>query len=212
MVNVLKQKKLKGYVLPTLYVIILMLVFGAVSLVSSMMKSNPDYLYSIGIITRDTQAVISEPNDVPIISRPYNSETVSVDKYFYDVNSEADKQENSLIYFQNTYMKNTGILYKDNETFDAIAVLSGKVINVRADDILGNVVEIEHNTNLRTIYYSLGEVKVKVGDMLIQGQTIGVSGANNITENKNNLLFEAYYNGALVNPESIYDVDATTLN
>lgn len=208
----LKQKKLKGYVLPTLYVIILMLVFGAVSLVSSMMKSNPDYLYSIGIITRDTQAVISEPNDVPIISRPYNSETVSVDKYFYDVNSEADKQENSLIYFQNTYMKNTGILYKDNETFDAIAVLSGKVINVRADDILGNVVEIEHNTNLRTIYYSLGEVKVKVGDMLIQGQTIGVSGANNITENKNNLLFEAYYNGALVNPESIYDVDATTLN
>lgn len=212
MVNVLKQKKLKGYVLPTLYVIILMLVFGAVSLVSSMMKSNPDYLYSIGIITRDTQTVISEPNDVPIISRPYNSETVSVDKYFYDVNSEADKQENSLIYFQNTYMKNTGILYKDNETFDAIAVLSGKVINVRADDILGNVVEIEHNTNLRTIYYSLGEVKVKVGDMLIQGQTIGVSGANNITENKNNLLFEAYYNGALVNPESIYDVDATTLN
>lgn len=208
----LKQKKLKGYVLPTLYVIILMLVFGAVSLVSSMMKSNPDYLYSIGIITRDTQTVISEPNDVPIISRPYNSETVSVDKYFYDVNSEADKQENSLIYFQNTYMKNTGILYKDNETFDAIAVLSGKVLNVRADDILGNVVEIEHNTNLRTIYYSLGEVKVKVGDMLIQGQTIGVSGANNITENKNNLLFEAYYNGALVNPESIYDVDATTLN
>lgn len=208
----LKQKKLKGYVLPTLYVIILMLVFGAVSLVSSMMKSNPDYLYSIGIITRDTQTVISEPNDVPIISRPYNSETVSVDKYFYDVNSEADKQENSLIYFQNTYMKNTGILYKDNETFDAIAVLSGKVLNVRSDDILGNVVEIEHNTNLRTIYYSLGEVKVKVGDMLIQGQTIGVSGANNITENKNNLLFEAYYNGALVNPESIYDVDATTLN
>ena len=208
----LKQKKLKGYVLPTLYVIILMLVFGAVSLVSSMMKSNPDYLYSIGIITRDTQTVISEPNDVPIISRPYNSETVSVDKYFYDVNSEADKQENSLIYFQNTYMKNTGILYKDNETFDAIAVLSGKVLNVRADDILGNVVEIEHNTNLRTIYYSLGEVKVKVGDMLIQGQTIGVSGANNLTENKNNLLFEAYYNGALVNPESIYDVDATTLN
>ena len=207
----MKQKKLRGYVLPTLYVIILMLVFGAVSLVSSMLKSNPDYLYSIGIINMDTRTVV-ETNDVPIISRPYTSEAVSVDKYFYDINAEEDKQVNSLIYFQNTYMKNTGILYKDNEAFDAIAVLSGKVLNVRSDDILGNVVEIEHNTNLRTIYYSLGEVKVKVGDMLIQGQTIGVSGANNITENKNSLLFEAYYNGALVNPESIYDVDATTLN
>jgi len=109
-------------------------------------------------------------------------------------------------------MKNTGILYKSDESFDVLAVLSGKVINVREDEILGNVVEVEHNTNLRTIYYSLGEVKVKLGDMLIGGQTIGVSGTNNISESKNSLLFEAYYNGALVNPESIYDVDATTLN
>ncbi len=207
----MKQKKLRGYVLPTLYVIILMLVFGAVSLVSSMLKSNPDYLYSIGIINTDTRTVV-ETNDVPIISRPYTSEAVSVDKYFYDINAEEDKQVNSLIYFQNTYMKNTGILYKAQESFDAVAVLSGKVLNVRTDEILGNVVEVEHNTNLRTIYYSLGEVKVKVGDMLIQGQTIGTSGANNISEAKNSLLFEAYYNGALVNPESIYDVDATTLN
>lgn len=207
----MKQKKLRGYVLPTLYVIILMLVFGAVSLVSSMLKSNPDYLYSIGIINTDTRTVV-ETNDVPIISRPYTSEAVSVDKYFYDINAEEDKQVNSLIYFQNTYMKNTGILYKAQESFDAVAVLSGKVLNVRTDEILGNVVEVEHNTNLRTIYYSLGEVKVKVGDMLIQGQTIGTSGANKISEAKNSLLFEAYYNGALVNPESIYDVDATTLN
>lgn len=207
----MKQKKLRGYVLPTLYVIILMLVFGAVSLVSSMLKSNPDYLYSIGIINTDTRTVV-ETNDVPIISRPYTSEAVSVDKYFYDTNATEDKQVNSLIYFQNTYMKNTGILYKAEESFDAVAVLSGKVLNVRTDEILGNVVEVEHNTNLRTIYYSLGEVKVKAGDMLIQGQTIGTSGANNISEAKNSLLFEAYYNGALVNPESIYDVDATTLN
>ncbi len=207
----MRQKKLRGYVLPTLYVIILMLVFGAVSLVSSMLKSNPDYLYSIGIINTDTRTVV-ETNDVPIISRPYTSEAVSVDKYFYDINAEEDKQVNSLIYFQNTYMKNTGILYKAQESFDAVAVLSGKVLNVRTDEIFGNVVEVEHNTNLRTIYYSLGEVKVKVGDMLIQGQTIGTSGANKISEAKNSLLFEAYYNGALVNPESIYDVDATTLN
>ena len=208
----MKQKKLRGYVLPTLYVIILMLVFGAVSLVTSMMKSNPDYLYSIGIINHETQTVVGEPNDVPIVARPYNSEKVSVDKYFYDVNATEDKQVNALIYFQNTYMKNTGILYKSDESFDVLAVLSGKVINVREDEILGNVVEVEHNTNLRTIYYSLGEVKVKLGDMLIGGQTIGVSGTNNISESKNSLLFEAYYNGALVNPESIYDVDATTLN
>jgi len=209
----LKQKKLKGYVLPTLYVIILMLVFGAVSLVSSMMKSNPDYLYSIGIIDTDTRTVVEVPGEItPEIIRPYDSEAVSVDKYFYDVNDEADKQINALIYFQNTYMKNTGVLYKAEEAFDCVAVLSGTVLNIREDDILGKVVEIEHNTNLRTIYYSLSDVKVNVGDMLIQGQTIGTSGANNISENKNNLLFEVYYNGALINPETFYTMDVSTLN
>lgn len=208
----MKQKKLKGYVLPTLYVIILMLVFGAVSLVSSMMESNPNYLYSIGIINKDAETVIGEPNDVPVIVKPFTSESVVVDKYFYDTNDTEDKQEKALIYFQNTYMKNTGIIYKASDVFDVVSVLSGTVLNVREDEILGNVVEVEHNTNLRTIYYSLGEVKVKAGDMIIGGQTIGVSGSNNISTEKNCLLFEAYYKGALVNPETIYDVDATTLN
>ena len=46
----MKQRKLKGYVLPTLYVGLLMLIFGTVSLVSTLMKSNPTYLYSIGVL------------------------------------------------------------------------------------------------------------------------------------------------------------------
>lgn len=198
--------------MPTLYVIILMLVFGAVSLVSSMMKSNPDYLYAIGIINPDVKTVMNEPNDTPEIIKPFTSEAVSVDTYFYDVNETEEKQVKALIYFKNTYMKNTGILYKSEEEFDVVSVLSGTVLNIREDDILGNVVEIEHNNNLRTIYYSLGSVDVKVGDMLIQGQTIGKSGGNNISDNKNSLLFEVYYKGSLINPETFYTMDVTTLN
>lgn len=208
----MKQRKLRGYVLPTIYVIILILVFGAVSFISSIRGDETDYLYSVGIINNDTQTVVNEPNDIPIIGRPYNSEGVSVLKNYYDVNETPEKQINGLIYFQNTYMKNTGILYRADEAFDAVAILSGTVINVREDDILGNVVEVEHNTDLRTIYYSLGEVKVKIGDMVVSNQTIGVSGRNNISEDQNCLLFEAYYKGALVNPENLYDVDANTLN
>ena len=45
----LKHRKLKGYVLPTLYVIVLIVIFGAVSLVSSLMQVNPDYLYSVDV-------------------------------------------------------------------------------------------------------------------------------------------------------------------
>ena len=74
------------------------------------------------------------------------------------------------------------------------------------------MVEIEHNPNLRTIYYSLGEVNVKVGEVLNQGDLIGVSGENNITDSSSNLLFEVYYNGTLLNPEEFYSMDITTLN
>ena len=209
----MKQRKLKGYVFPTLYVIILMLVFGTVSLISSFMKTNPNYLYSVGVIENISTPVVNIDGSITEgVSKPYVGEKVNVDKYFYDVNDDADKQANSLIYFENTYMKNTGILYKADEAFDCVMVLDGTVLNIKEDDILGNVVEIEHNTNLITIYYSVDNLSVKVGDVLAQGEIIASSGANNISDNKNNLLFEVYYNGALVNPEDFYNMDPSTLN
>ena len=60
-------------------------------------------------------------------------------------------------------------------------------------------------------YYSLGEVNVKVGEVLSQGDIIGTSGENNITTQSSNLLFEVYYNGTLLNPEEFYLMDVTTL-
>ena len=210
----MKKKKLRGYVLPTLYVLILMLVFGAVSIVSSLFNTNPNYLYSIGILNGGSTPVIGEnpenPDSFPII-KPYTSENVEIAKYFYDTKSDEDKQQNSLIYYENTYMKNTGILYSSDEEFDCITVLDGKVANIKDDEVLGKVVEIEHNQNLRTIYYSLANIDVKVGDTLSQGEIIGKSGLNKISDAKNNLLFEVYYNGTLLNPEEFYFMNAEDL-
>ena len=86
-----------------------------------------------------------------------------------------------------------------------------KVVNIKNDEVLGHVVEIEHNQNLRTIYYSLGNIDVKVGDTLSQGEIIGKSGLNKISDAKNNLLFEVYYNGTLLNPEEFYFMNAEDL-
>lgn len=210
----MKQRKLKGYVLPTLYVIILMFIFGTVSLISTLLETKPNYLYSIGVIKGSESLPVINTNGVQesSISRPYTSDSVTIDKYFYDIQGEEEKQQNALIIFENTYMKNTGVLYKSEETFDCVAVLNGTVLNIKKDEILGNVVEIEHNTNLRTIYYGLSEVNVKVGDMLNQGDLIGKSGTNKISNNKNSLLFEVYYNGTLINPESFYEMDISSLN
>lgn len=208
----MKHRKLKGYVLPTLYVIVLIVIFGAVSLVSSLMQVNPNYLYSVDVLKDVSTPVIETVDDATKIVRPYTSANVHIETYFYDVNASVEDQQKSLIYFENTYMKNTGVLYQADETFDCVAVLNGTVLNIKEDDILGNVVEIEHNANLRTIYYSLGEVQVQVGEVLNQGDLIGTSGENNINNQQSNLLFEVYYNGTLLNPEEFYQMDVATLN
>lgn len=192
----------------------LIVIFGAVSLVSSLMQVSPSYLYSTGIL-RDVTTTVVETEDDDLqeksIIRPYTSDNVKIATYFYDINDEAEEQEKSLIYFENTYMKNTGVLYQAEEVFDCVAVLEGTVLNIKEDDILGNVVEIEHNANLRTIYYSLGEVNVEVGEVLAQGDLIGTSGNNNISTADNNLLIEVYYNGTLLDPEEFYEMDVATL-
>lgn len=208
----MKQRKLRSYVLPTLYVIVLMLIFGTVSLVTTLMKTNPNYFYSVGILKDISSPVISTTGEISGIIKPYLSENVEVEKTFYDVDAPAEDQANSLIVFDNTYMKNTGVLYKSEEAFDCVSVLDGKVIKVYQDDILGNVVEVEHNTNLRTVYYSIDDIQVKVGDEITQAMVIGTSSNSKISENKYNLLFEVYYNGALINPLEFYEMDASTLN
>ena len=208
----LRRKKLRGYVLPTLYVIVLIVIFGAVSLVSSLMQVNPNYLYSVDVIKDVTESVVETVEEPVQIIKPYISEAVSIKTHFYDVDASSEEQEQSLIYFEDTYMKNTGVLYQASEAFDAVAVLNGTVLNIREDEILGNVVEVEHNSNLRTIYYSLGEVNVQVGEVLSQGDIIGTSGKNSIMDGSNYLLFEVYYNGTLLNPEDFYLMNVEDLN
>lgn len=152
----MKHRKLKGYVLPTLYVIVLIVIFGAVSLVSSLMQVNPSYLYSVNVLKDISMPVVETLEEDKQIVRPYTSDSVRIKTYFYDVDGTIEEQQQSLIYFENTYMKNTGVLYQDDQVFDCVAVLGGTVLNIKEDNILGNVVEIEHTPNLRTIYYSLG--------------------------------------------------------
>lgn len=208
----MRHRKLRSYVMPALYVIILMLVFGAVSLVSTLMKSNPTYLYAIGLIKdREAIPVVGGDNLPDVVIKPFAIDA-SIATYFYDKDGTKEEQEKALIYYQNTYMKNTGVLYNAKDAFDIIMPLDGKIINIKEDEILGKYIEVEHNTNLRTVYYSVDDIKVKVGDELKQGEIIAKSGSNKISENKNNLLFEVYYNGTLINPEEFYNMSVDELN
>ena len=144
------------------------------------------------------------------IIRPYTSTDVSATIPYYNIDGTNDEQAAALIYYEGIYMQNTGVLYTSNNAFDVVSILDGTVKNIKEDSLMGNIVEIEHTNNLTTVYQSLGEVKVKVGDTVKQGDIIATSGQNKITTDTSNALhFEVFYKGEVFNPEEFYLLDYT---
>ncbi len=140
------------------------------------------------------------------IVRPYLDSSVSISKTYYDYQGENTDQENAIIYYEDTYIQNSGVDYASQNTFDVVSILDGVVLSVEENDVLGTTVEIRHSNDLISVYQSLSEVSVKKDDQVIQGQIIAKSGLSNINKDLgNHLHFELYYKGKIVNPEEYYN-------
>lgn len=207
----MKGRKLKKFVLPSLYVAVLGILFISIAFLGATFQDSPDYgTLSVSAMRDVTVPVVSTPTAV--IVKPYTSENVIISKSFYDRADEEAKQQQSLVYYENTYLQNSGTLYSSDEEFEIYAVTDGTVTKVSQDDILGNVVEITHNNNLKSVYYSLGEVYVKENDAISTSTVIGKSGDNKLENEKENcLLFEVYYNGTAMDPEDFYNMNLNDL-
>lgn len=201
----MKKRKLKKIVVYGIYALSFVFVIGAIYLlnISNVPTSfEEDVLYVNDIILEDTLPVVSIKE---LILRPFLDDTVVIARNFYDVTASADSQQASLIYYDGTYIPNSGVDYKAIDKFDIVSILDGTVTKVSESSLLGKIIEITHNNNIVTSYQSLSEVSVNEGDMVVQGQIIGKSGEANIsTELGNHLHFEMIYNGQVVNPENYY--------
>lgn len=214
----MNKRKLKSFVLPTVYIMVIGILFISISFIGSALQSKVKYddNLSVNALEDNVTPVIKneeETNETDKkIVKPFTSTAVSISKSYYDMQDDEKTQQNSLVYYENTYLQNSGVLYSSNETFDILSVYDGTVTNVSKDEILGNVVEITHNPNLKTIYYSLGEISVKKDDLVNSGTIIGKSGSNLLDEEQNNcLLFEVYYNGNTIDPEDFYNMNVNDL-
>lgn len=200
-----KRLKLKPFVLPTVYVMIILTLVCATYLQSrnlSKPKENLDYVNGTNL--DDSVPVIS--TEKPTMGKPFLLEDVTLVKDFYDYKSENTRQENAIIYYEGTYMPNSGLDYQKEDSFDVVAVLDGTVIDVKQDDLLGNVVEIRHENDFVSTYQSLGTVTVKKDDKVQKGQVIGTSGENNLDKDLGkHLHFELYKGGQVVDPLLYFD-------
>ena len=69
---------------------------------------------------------------------------VTINKTFYDYTKTPEEQENAIIFYENTYMQNSGVDYGMNEEFDVISILDGTVMEVIDDEIMGKTIKIKH--------------------------------------------------------------------
>lgn len=210
----MKTKRLKRFVLPTVYVMVIGVLFISISFLGNILQSKVEYGNMAVSALKDNVTPVGKTDNVveSNIERPYVSSNVSISKSFYDMTDDEAKQQNSLVYYENTYLQNSGVLYSSTSAFDVISAFDGKVTNVSKDEILGNFVEITHNPNLKTIYYSLSEVQVKKDDTVMSGDVLGKSGDNSLNgETENCLLFEVYHNGTAIDPEDFYNMSIEDL-
>ena len=198
--------KLKPFVFPVLYVsLIFTLVLGLYFTNRLVNKENLDAMsdvnYVSNVILNDIVPVVSVETSV---INPYTSDKVTIKRYYYDLEDDADRQKESIVYYDNTYMPNTGIDYVAEEKFDVVVVMDGTVIDIKEDEMLGKIVEVKHNNQFISSYAGLDTINVQKGESISQGSIIGTSGTSKLNESfGNHLHFELYEDGVNVDPLKI---------
>ena len=212
-----RRRRLRKYVIPTIcLMLVCTILFSSYKMYQILTAGVPVVNPTPKDNTSEVNNNQDDTNITPTVSvtkniiRPYTSTDVTATIPYYNIDGTNDEQAAALIYYEGIYMQNTGVLYTSNNAFDVVSILDGTVKNIKEDSLMGNIVEIEHTNNLTTVYQSLGEVKVKVGDTVKQGDIIATSGQNKITTDTSNALhFEVFYKGEVFNPEEFYLLDYT---
>ena len=204
-----KKIKLRPYVFPMLYMVVVLVLLGAVyynSLISNSYKTTAktDLTYVTNLELYDDSITVSKKEEIMV--KPFISESVTIGKNYYNYQDDKGKQENSIVYYEGTYIQNSGVDYISKEKFDIVSCLNGTVLSVEKTELMGYVVEIKYDNDIIISYQSLSEVTVKENDSIVKGQTIGISGKSTIgSELGNHLHLEMYLNGQTVNPEDYYN-------
>jgi stage II sporulation protein Q len=151
---------------------------------------------------------------IEILGKPFTVEAEII-HHFYDMNDDLETRAKSIVKVPNkesTYMKSVGVDYTYSKQFDVLAAASGVVIERTTDSIYGNLLCIEHESGLKTIYSSLDSFNVSKGQNVKQGDIIGKSGQSLFTSGLGNSLhFELIKENNYINPEKSYKLEISKI-
>ncbi|KPV60516.1 membrane protein [Paenibacillus sp. A3] len=125
---------------------------------------------------------------------------------FFDNKASNEVRQAAMVEYGDTFTPHMGMDFArhDNQAFDVLAVMGGKVTAVQKDPVVGNLVEITHSNGLVSVYQSLAEVKVAKDAEVKKGDVIAKAGRNELEKDQGtHLHFELRQGqgGPAVNPE-----------
>lgn len=200
-----KKKKEFSLLIPTICLLVLFVITTIVyftSRVDNYYKNidldNITYV-SNGILNRSIPIInIADTIKMPV------ADNIKIVRYFYDSAATQEEKEKAILYYEGTYMPNTGIDYANDVTFDVLAVYDGTVVDIEEDELLGKTVKIRHNNELISVYQGIDNIEVKEGDMVFTGSKIATSGKSKINnELGESMHFEIYKSGNYINPLTV---------
>jgi murein DD-endopeptidase MepM/ murein hydrolase activator NlpD len=106
--------------------------------------------------------------------------------------------------------QHNGIDIDLNKGDKVMAAFDGMVRIAKKHGAYGNVVVIRHYNGLETVYAHLSRIKVKPGQVVISGQTIGLGGSTGRATGPH-LHFEVRFMGQPVNPRYLVSFDEQKL-
>lgn len=136
------------------------------------------------------------------IQNPFDQGEIAVN-YFNGISSEIP----TVVEFEGVYRPSQGVdIVHQGETFPVKAALSGEVIEVIADYLLGQSISIKSD-NLVITYQSLSDLSYKKGDTIRQGNVIGKASTSVYQASLgNHLHIVVEKDGKIVDPNTIFNL------
>lgn len=178
-------------------VLVLILIVSVVLMSTQLVKKKEDTL-----VLNDVGLVLKLPMSKEMVQLPYKEGEIVVDYFDGKVNELP-----TVIEFEGVYRPSQGIYISSSaQSFEIYAALSGEVVDVHNDPLLGNSVTIQSD-DLKITYQSLKECQLNKGDTVSQGSLIALSTQNIYNAALgNHLQLIVEKNGNIIDPKSVFNV------
>ncbi len=202
----------KKWVFPATYMAAAAIILALMWVIQDAGKNDVQDQQSVVQLEQNELTDNALPDALPVgavveqLQWPVNRAEVKVNRPFYDASASNEDKQAAIVVQGNKFMPNMGVSLarEDDKPFDVLAALSGTVTRSESIPSVGNLVEIEHDDGLVTIYYSLADVAVVKGDEVKAGDIIAKAGRNEMEKELGvHLHFEVHKSGEPVNPESL---------